>query len=97
MAGYSTSTSALARKIGLHGGRREDFVGFKRKVLKSLFTNHGLHEIYLNASGLMMVRRQNGTGEFGRGYDAVDMAHAIELAKSGAVAEADAKAEALPN
>ena len=89
MAAYSSST--FARKIGLHGGRREDFVGFQRKVLKTLFTNHGLHEIYLNGSGLMMVRRQGLTG-FGRGYDAVDMAHAIELAKSGAIAEADAKA-----
>ena len=94
MAGYSNSTSAFARKIGLQGGRREDFVGFKRKVLKTIFTTHGLHEIYLNASGLMMVRRQNGTGEFGRGFDAVDMAHAIELAKSGAIAEQEATAAA---
>ena len=87
MANFSLTTHARKNVLT---GHFEPGCGFERKVLKTLLTAHGMHEVYLNSSGLMMVRRHNGRG-FGRGYDAADMGHAIELAKSGAIAQADAK------
>jgi hypothetical protein len=86
MANFSLST--VARKF-VQSGSREHFVGFKPKTLKSMMTQHGLYDIYLDANGLMAVKRVTTDGTKARKFDAVDMSHAIALIKSGELAKAE--------
>ena len=58
----------------------------KDKVLATILTQHGLHQVFLGRSGLLMIRRQRLDGTWSRGYNIANVQHGKEIAKSGALA-----------
>lgn len=58
------------------------------KTLKRIMCNTGLYHVYLNGAGQVMVRRETGA-KYCPTFNAVSVAHAVEMAKSGQLVQAE--------
>ena len=87
MADLSITTTLPDRN---HATFRGAAPKWAQKTLKKIMCTTGFYEIYLNGCGQVMVRRITGA-EYTPAFNAANVEHAIELAKSGELARLEAQ------